>query len=110
MWYSTKKSPLCCGVLQFGRFKFTKPTNPDIHTFIQLKGTELDQFAFGQAEFTDDPLTLKENQAAFEELCAKFHLLHKTLPRINQSHTAETKNKVFMAIFRKKTSSEKTKE
>lgn len=100
MWYSTKKSPLCCGTLQFGRFKFNKPTNQDIHTFIQLKGNELDGYAFGQAEFSNDSLTLKENKEAFAELCDKYELLFKSEPRINKAHTADVKNKVFMAVFK----------
>jgi hypothetical protein len=102
MWYSTKQSPLCCGVLQFGRYKFIKPTYQSVHIFIELTGNELDRFSYGQAEFSDDPVTLKENAAAFEELCQKFDLVYKTEPRLNKAHQAEKKNKLFMAIFQAK--------
>lgn len=106
MWYSIKDSPLCCGVRQFGRYRKVKPTVSNGHVFVELKGNELDNYAFGQAEFTDDPNSLEENKAAFKELCEKFHILHKTMPRRNEHHTNVQKNKVFMAIFRKRLSTD----
>lgn len=104
MWYSIKQSPLCCGIRQFGRYRETKPSAQyGGHDWVQLKGTELDNYAFGQAEFTNEPGSEEANIAAFEELCEHFHLLHKTLPRVNKNHNGGAgTNKIFVAIFRKK--------